>query len=78
VDPKPHSKRTQILFELGLAGKGSLADLASRASNPLIQIDYVCVVDLDIGASKSDVSTIRVIDISERTGRTRACNRELA
>ena len=66
VDPKPHSKRTQILFELGLAGKGSLADLASRASNPLIQIDYVCVVDLDIGASKSDICALKVVTISER------------
>lgn len=37
---------------------------------PLVQVDYARVVDLDIGASKSDVCAIRVVTISERAGRT--------
>jgi len=37
-------------------------------TDPLVQVDYVRVVDLDIGASKSDVCAIRVVDISERVG----------
>jgi len=41
----------------------------------MIQVDYVRVVDLDIGANKSDICAIRVVTISERAGRTRACNR---
>jgi hypothetical protein len=41
----------------------------------LVQVDYVRVVDLDIGASKSDVCAIRMITIAVRAGRTRACNR---
>jgi hypothetical protein len=43
-------------------------------TDPLVQVDYVRVVDLDIGASKSDICAIRVVTISERAGRTRACN----
>jgi len=39
---------------------------------------YVRVVDLDIGASKSDIRAINVVTISERAGRTRARNRGLA
>lgn len=39
------------------------------------QVDYARVVDLDIGASKSDICAIRVVTVSERAGRTRACNR---
>jgi hypothetical protein len=27
-------------------------------TNPLVQVDYVCVVDLDIGASKSDICAV--------------------
>ena len=46
-------------------------------TDPFVQVDYVWVVDLDIGASKSDICAIRVITISERAGRTRTCNREL-
>ena len=46
--------------------------------NPLVQVDYVRVVDLDIGASKSDIRAISVVTGSERAGRTRACNRGLA
>jgi len=30
-------------------------------TDPLVQVDYVRVVDLDIGASKSDICAIRVI-----------------
>jgi hypothetical protein len=45
-------------------------------TDPLVQVDYVRVVDLDIGASKSD-SAIRVVTISERAGRTRACDSAL-
>ena len=41
----------------------------------MVQVDYVRVVDLDIGASKSDIRAISVVTISERAGRTRACNR---
>jgi hypothetical protein len=41
----------------------------------LAQVDYVRVVDLDIGASKSDICAIGVVTISERAGKTRACNR---
>jgi 2,4-dienoyl-CoA reductase-like NADH-dependent reductase (Old Yellow Enzyme family) len=37
----------------------------------LVQVDYARVVDLDIGASKSDIRAIRVVTISERAGRTR-------
>jgi hypothetical protein len=36
----------------------------------LAQVDYVCVVDLDIVASKSDICAIRRDGISERVGRT--------
>ena len=32
------------------------------------------VVNLDVGASKSDICAIRVATISERAGRTRTCN----
>ena len=46
-------------------------------TDPLVQVDYARVVDLDISASKSDICAIRVVTISERTGRTRACNRGL-
>jgi hypothetical protein len=46
-------------------------------TDPLVQVDYVRVVDLDIGASKSDIWAIRVVTISERAGRTRACDRGL-
>jgi hypothetical protein len=35
-------------------------------TDPLVQVDNVRVVDLDIGASKSDICAIRVITISER------------
>src|ERR1700730_8833062 len=45
--------------------------------DPLVQVDYARVVDLDIGASKSDICAIRVVTILERAGRTRACNRGL-
>ena len=31
-------------------------------TNPLVQVDYVRVVDLDIGASKSDICAIRVVN----------------
>jgi hypothetical protein len=37
----------------------------------LAQVDYVRVADLDIGASKSDIYALKVVTISERTGRTR-------
>jgi hypothetical protein len=40
--------------------------------DPLVRVDYVRVVDLDIGASKSDICAVRVVTISERAGRTRA------
>jgi hypothetical protein len=33
-----------------------------------VQVDYVRVVDLDIGANKSDICAIRVASISERAG----------
>jgi hypothetical protein len=41
----------------------------------LVQVDYVRVVDLDIGASKSDIRAISVVTISERAGRTCDPNR---
>ena len=47
-------------------------------TDPLVQVRYVRVVDLDIGASKSDIRAISVVTISERAGRTRARNRGLA
>jgi hypothetical protein len=47
-------------------------------TDPLVQVDYVRVVDLDIGSSNSDNRAISVVTISERAGRTRACNRGLA
>ena len=40
-------------------------------TDPLVQVDYVRVVDLDIGASKSDICAVSVVTISERAGRTR-------
>ena len=43
-----------------------------RRTDPLVQDDYARVVDLDIGASKSDICAIRVVTISERASRTRA------
>ena len=46
-------------------------------TDPLVQVDYVRVVDSDTGASKSDICAIRVVTILERAGRTRACNRGL-
>jgi hypothetical protein len=35
-------------------------------TDPFVQVDNVRVVDLDIGASKSDIDAIRVVTISER------------
>jgi hypothetical protein len=40
-------------------------------TDPLVQVDYVRVADLDIEASKSDICAIRVVDISERAGTRR-------
>ena len=64
--------------------RSALASLVGNAytneippTDPLVQVGYVRVVDLDIGASKSDICAIRVVTISERAGRTRACNRGL-
>jgi hypothetical protein len=37
----------------------------------LVQVDYGCVVDLDNGASKSDICAVRAVTISELAGRTR-------
>jgi hypothetical protein len=34
----------------------------------LIHVDYARVVDLDIGASKSDICAIKVVTISECVG----------
>ena len=42
--------------------------------DPLAQVHYMRVVDLDIGASKSDICPIGLVTISERVGRTRACD----
>jgi len=54
-------------------------DTSLRRADPLVQVDYVRVVDLDIGASKSDyLRDQRVLTISERACRTRACNRGFA
>jgi hypothetical protein len=46
-----------------------------RSSSPklqlraiLVQADYAPVVELDIGASKSDICAVRVVTISERAG----------
>jgi hypothetical protein len=36
----------------------------------LVQVDYVRVVDLDTGASKSDICAIQVVTISERANVT--------
>jgi hypothetical protein len=41
------------------------------SKDSLVQVDYGCVVDLDIGASKSDICAVRVVTISELAGRTR-------
>ena len=38
-------------------------------TDPLVQVDYVRVVDLDTGASKSDICAIRVVTILVRAGR---------
>src|SRR5258708_2638771 len=38
-------------------------------TDPLVQVDYARVVDLDIRASKSDICAVRVVTISERVGR---------
>src|ERR1700688_1598803 len=38
-------------------------------TDPLVQVDYVRVVDLDTGASKSDICAIRVVTILARAGR---------
>jgi hypothetical protein len=35
-------------------------------ADPLAQVDYARVVDLDIGASKSDICVIRAATISKR------------
>ena len=37
-------------------------------TDPLVQVDYVRVVDLDSGASKRDICAIRVVTSSERAG----------
>jgi hypothetical protein len=37
-------------------------------TDQLVQVDYVRVVDLDSGASKTDICAIRVVTISERAG----------
>ena len=46
-------------------------------TDPLVQVDYVLVVDLDIGTNKSDIRVHRVVAILERASRTQACNRGL-
>ena len=54
-------------------------DTSLRRADPLVQVDYVRVVDLDIGASKSDnLRDQRALTISERACRTRACSRGFA
>jgi hypothetical protein len=40
-------------------------------TDPLVQVNYVRVVNLDIGARKLDICAIRVVTIMERAGRTR-------
>jgi hypothetical protein len=44
-------------------------------TDPLVQVDRVCVVDLDIGAGKSDVCAIRMVTTSERAGSVHNVNR---
>jgi hypothetical protein len=44
-------------------------------TDPLVQVDNVRVIDLDIGASKSDIRAVRVVTISERVGTTRVGER---
>jgi AraC family transcriptional regulator len=61
--------------DVTISGLGSL--LLPALGHPH-QANRLFVVDLDIGASKSDIFAIRVVTISERAGRTRACNRGLA
>jgi hypothetical protein len=48
------------------AGKGHDRQSSERA-DPLAQVDYVRVADLNIGASRSDVCALKVVSISERT-----------
>jgi hypothetical protein len=38
---------------------------SARRTDPSVQVDYAGVVDLDIGASKSDICAVRVVTISE-------------
>jgi hypothetical protein len=74
-----------LMVELGLLKLVGdyLSDVHPNRTNeiprtdPSVQVDYARVVDLDIGASKSDICAIRVVTISERAGRTRARNRGL-
>ena len=40
--------------------------------DPLAQVHYVRIVDLDIRASKSHICAIGLVTISERVGRARA------
>ena len=40
-------------------------------TDPLVQVNYVRVVDLDTAANKSDICAIRVVTISERAAGTR-------
>jgi len=40
-------------------------------ADPLVQVEYVRVVDLDIGTSKSDICAVRVVAIPERAAEER-------
>src|ERR1700738_3545872 len=78
---KPSATRSEIRSraELNRALPLSLHPSTNEIprTDPLVQVGYVRVVDLDIGASKSDIRAISVVTISERAGRTRARNRGL-
>jgi hypothetical protein len=58
-------------FALGCVNRALLLYLHLHANeiprtDPLIQVDYMRVVDLAIGANKSDIRAVRVLIISER------------
>jgi hypothetical protein len=70
----------QVSFEEGTAAFAeTMRANVPNGDTPLrrVKVDYVRVVDLDIGASKSGICAVRVVTILERAGRTRACNRGL-
>ena len=64
------SRLKQGSIPLGSASKLCFCTLHTNEilrTDPLVQVDYVCVVDLDIGANKSDICAIKGREFSAQS-----------